>query len=182
MRDKLSDEFLMERLVGGDKKVAGILYDRYHKMIYGYFLRMIKDPEASRDLTQNVFLKVLKYNHSWQKDKVFKYWLFRIARNICIDYYNCSKVFMGDESEIDFCREHVDLGHEMDMKESLNIVLDSMGTLSPADRELIELNRFQGLSYKEIAKTVSSTESAVRVKTYRAIQKLKEVYTQKTTE
>ena len=52
-----------------------------------------------------------------------------------------------------------------------------MSQLPPGYRELIELNRFQGFSYKEIAKTTSSTENAVKVKTFRAIQKLKEIYT-----
>nr|WP_319272053.1 RNA polymerase sigma factor [uncultured Draconibacterium sp.] len=178
MTKQLSDEILMKHLVRGDKKAAGQLYDRYHKNVYGYFVRMTNDAEVARDLTQNVFLKVLKYSHSWTNDKVFAYWLFRIARNILIDHYNESRKFFSTD---DFTRvaelDQKESVQAMEAKESFEFVLEAMNKLSPADRELIELNRFQGFSYKEIAKTVASNENAVKVKTFRAIQKLKEIYT-----
>lgn len=178
MAERLSDELLMERLVSGDKKVAGVLYDRYYKQVYGYFLRMTANTDVSRDLTQNVFLKILKYSHSWKNDKVFAYWLFRIARNILVDYYNESQKFFSVEEEQETISEnHIDSLREMDIKESFELLLDAMGQLKPADRELIELSRFQGFSYKEMAQTLLTNENAVRVKTFRAIQKLKEIYT-----
>ena len=178
MTEQQSDEILMERLVCGDKIVAGVLYDRYYKQVYGYFVRMTNNAEISRDLTQNVFLKILKYSHSWKGDKVFAYWLFRIARNILIDYYNESrKFFSAEEEQENLNDEQADSIREMDIKESFEFLLEAMEQLKPADRELIELNRFQGFSYKEIAQTVMSTENAVKVKTFRAIQKLKEIYT-----
>lgn len=178
MTKQLSDEIVMKHLVRGDKKAVGILYDRYYKKVYGYFVRMTNNTDTARDLTQNVFLKVLKYSHSWKEDKVFAYWLFRIARNILIDHYNESRKFFSTDDE----KEVADLDQKdsvraTEAKESLEFVLEAMTQLSPADRELIELNRFQGFSYKEIAQTVASTENAVKVKTFRAIQKLKEIYT-----
>jgi len=178
MTKKVSDELLMKRLSRGDKNAAGILYDRYHKKLYGYFMRMTKDAETSRDLTQNVFLKILKYSKTWKEDKVFAYWTFRIARNILVDHYRSTKNFFAMESETEIgISEHTDSIKAMEAKESYEFLLEAMAQLPPGYREMIELNRFQGFSYKEIAATVSSTESAVRVKTFRAIQKLKEVYT-----
>lgn len=178
MTKQLSDEILMKHLARGDKKAAGILYDRYHKNIYGYFVRMTNDVEAARDLTQNVFLKVLKYCHSWTTDKVFAYWVFRIARNILIDHFNESKKFFSADDVTRVAElDQQDSVRAMEAKESFEFVLEAMNQLSPADRELIELNRFQGFSYKEIAQTVTSNENAVKVKTFRAIQKLKEIYT-----
>jgi len=178
MTKQQSDEVLMERLVCGDKKVAGILYDRYYKQVYGYFVRMTNNTEVSRDLTQNVFLKILKYSHSWKSDKVFAYWLFRIARNILIDYYNeTRKFFSAEEEQESIGDEQVDSVREMDIKESYEFLLEAMGQLKPADRELIELSRFQGFSYKEMAQTLLSNENAVRVKTFRAVQRLKDIYT-----
>ena len=139
---------------------------------------MTSDTEISRDLTQNVFLKILKYSHSWKEDKVFAYWLFRIARNILIDHFKESRRFEGSNEEQEIIsKDHAEAVRETDIKESFEFLLEAMGQLNPADRELIELNRFQGFSYKEIAKTVLSTENAVKVKTFRAIQKLKEIYT-----
>lgn len=79
MAERLSDEQLMKQLAQGDKKAAGVLYDRYYKNVYGYFVRTTHDADASRDLTQNVFLKIIRYSESWKEDRVFAHWLFRIA-------------------------------------------------------------------------------------------------------
>jgi hypothetical protein len=49
MGNQLSDEILMKKLASGDKKPAGVLYGRNSKKVYGYFFRMTKDAEASRD-------------------------------------------------------------------------------------------------------------------------------------
>lgn len=178
MTKQLSDEILMKHLVEGDKKAVAVLYDRYYKKVFGYFVRMTNDADVARDLTQNVFLKVLKYSHSWKDDKVFAYWLFRIARNILIDHYNESRKFFSTADEIEVAElDQKDSVKAMEAKESFEFLMEAMTQLSPADRELIELNRFQGFSYKEIAQTVSSNENAVKVKTFRAVQKLKEIYT-----
>jgi RNA polymerase sigma-70 factor (ECF subfamily) len=178
MTEQLSDEILMKHLVRGDKKAAGVLYDRYYKQVYGYFVRMTNDTEMSRDLTQNVFLKILKYSNSWKEDKVFAYWLFRIARNILIDHFNETRKSFNTEDALEVASKYPsESGAEMDAKESYDFLMEAMKQLPPGYRELIELNRFQGFSYKEIAVTISSNENAVKVKTFRAIQKLKEIYT-----
>jgi RNA polymerase sigma-70 factor (ECF subfamily) len=178
MTKKLSDEILMQQLARGNKNAAGILYDRNYKQVYGYFVRMTNDIDVSRDLTQNVFLKILKYSHSWKENKVFSYWMFRIARNILVDYYNGSRKFFGLEEEKEIAdMDQSESVRAMEAKESFEFLLEAMAQLPPGYREIIELNRFQGFSYKEIAVTISSTENAVKVKTFRAIQKLKEIYT-----
>ncbi|MCG6188768.1 RNA polymerase sigma factor [Maribellus maritimus] len=178
MKKQFSDEMLMKKLAAGEKRSAGILYDRNYKNVYGYFYRMTRNAEASRDLTQNVFVKILKYSHSWKDDKVFAYWLFRIARNILIDYYNEKRKFYGEDNDLEVAEfDQEESMREQDTKEKFEFLIEAMSQLPPAYREMIELNRFQGFSYKEIADTISSTENAVKVKTFRAIQKLKEIYT-----
>jgi RNA polymerase sigma-70 factor (ECF subfamily) len=179
MIEKASDEQLMKRLAKGDNTAATELYKRYYKNVYGYFVRMTHDAEASRDLTQNVFMKVIRYGHSWKEDRVFAHWLFRIARNVMVDYFKGTRKFynLNDEPEIAE-RDNDESVRAMEASESLGFLLEAMSKLPPGYRELIELNRFQGFSYKEIAETIESNENAVKVKTFRAIQKLKEIYTQ----
>jgi len=177
MANHLSDEQLMLQLAEGHQKAAAELYDRYHAKVYGYFVRMTTDREASQDLTQNVFLKVIRYAGSWKDDKVFAYWLFRIARNVLVDFYRGAKRFydLDEQPEIAH-RDMEDSVRSSEARESYELLLDAMTQLPPGYRELIEMNRFQGFSYKEIAATIDSNENAVKVKTFRAIQKLKEIY------
>ena len=178
MAKKISDETVMKHLFKGDKKAAGILYDRYYKNVYGYFIRMTKNTENSRDLTQNVFLRIIKYSRSWKEDKTFRYWLFRIARNILTDYYRDSKIFYASEDDLALVvADNKESTKALELKESYEILIESMGQLPHAYREVIELNRFQGFTYKEIAQATSSTEGAVRIKAFRALQQLKQIYT-----
>ncbi len=178
MVKKISDELLMKHLSQGDKKAAGILYDRYHKNIYGYFVKMTRNREISRDLTQNVFLRIIKYSRSWKEDKTFRFWLFRIARNILTDYYRDSKLLYTSEDDLALViADNKDSAKALELKESHEILIESMGKLPLAYREVIELYNFQGFTYREIAQATSSTEGAVRVKAFRAIQKLKQIYT-----
>lgn len=179
MTERLSDEQLMKHLAQGDNKAAGVLYDRYYKNVYGYFVRQTHDADASRDLTQNVFLKIIRYSQSWKEDKVFAHWLFRIARNVMVDYFRGARKFFDLDTEPELTKRDQDESvRAMETRESVDFLMDAMSKLSPGYRELIELNRFQGFSYKEIADTISSNENAVKVRTFRAIQKLKEIYTQ----
>lgn len=168
----------MKNLALGDKTAAGILYERHYKNVYGYFVRMTRDAEASRDLTQDVFIKVIRYCHSWKDDKVFVYWLFRIARNILVDYHRGARKFFDLQSDPELVACDQDQSVRMtEARESFEFLLDAMAKLPPGYRELIELNRFQGFSYKEIAVTTDSNENAVKVKMCRAIQRLREIYT-----
>jgi RNA polymerase sigma-70 factor (ECF subfamily) len=126
-----------------------------------------------------VFLKIIRYSDTWKDDRVFAHWLFRIARNVMVDYFRGERKFydLNEEPEM-AARDQSESVRAMEARESLDFLLDAMAKLPPGYRELIELNRFQGFTYKEIAETISSNENAVKVKTFRAIQKLKEIYTQ----
>ncbi|MGE0020067.1 MAG: RNA polymerase sigma factor [Draconibacterium sp.] len=177
MMNHVSDEQLMVQLARGSRQAAAVLYDRYHARVYGYFVRMTSDREAARDLTQNTFLRVIRYAATWKDDKTFVYWLFRIARNILVDYYRSARHFsdLDDHPEI-AARDNEASVRENEVRESYEMLLEAMNQLPPGYREIIELNRFQGFSYREIAGATDSNENAVKVKTFRAIQKLKEIY------
>jgi RNA polymerase sigma factor (sigma-70 family) len=179
MTEKIDDEKLMKHLAAGNMKAAAELYERHHRNVYNYFVRMTRDSNASRDLTQNVFVKVIRYSSSWRDDKSFLPWLFRIARNIMVDHFRGARRFyqLDEEPEIAL-RDREEAVRKSDLDESVGFLMDAMAKLPPGYRELIELNRFQGFSYKEIALTTDSSENTVRVRTFRAIQKLKEIYAQ----
>ena len=173
---KNTDEILMANLAKGNKKAASELYLRYSKSIYGYFARMTHNMELAQDLTQNVFLKIIQYSYNWKETKTFRFWIFRIARNVLIDHHNAERKFFKTENEEEVKEWDFNISiRENYEKEQTDMLLDAMDKLPEGMRELIELNRFQGFSYKEIAQMTLSNENAIRVKTFRALNKLREI-------
>lgn len=77
----------MLNVKAGESHTLGLLYERYKKRLFGFFYQMCKDANLSEDLVQNVFIRVLKYKHTYNEESNFLSWLFRIARNVYYDQF-----------------------------------------------------------------------------------------------
>ncbi len=161
----------------GNLDMMSILFERYHVRIYNFLLKMTRDRDISQDITQEVFYKAIKYRNSYKKGK-FSSWIYTIARNIFSDHYQKQKNKDQRLDDIQYkTEEQGNNGIETnETKEQLHLALEK---LSPSDKELIVMNRYQGIKYQEIAEIIGSTEGAVKTKVHRAIHKLKEHYLQK---
>jgi len=82
----MTDEQIMLEVKEGNLDLASLIYDRYSKLIYNYFLRLSFNREISQDLMQTVFFRMIKYRRSYKPKNNFRSWIFRIARNIFADH------------------------------------------------------------------------------------------------
>ncbi len=173
---KLNDEELMILVSKGDLDMMTILFDRYHLKIFNYVLKMTRDREISQDITQEVFYKAIKYRASYKKGK-FSSWLYTIARNVFSDHYQRQKNKDQRIDDIVYRMEdqQIDTVEQNETREQLHKALDK---LHDGDKELIVMNRYQGIKYQEIAEITGSTVGAVKTKVHRAIHKLKDHYLQ----
>ena len=80
----MTDEQLMAAVRDGEVGRLGDLFERHGRLFYGYFVRLTGNPDASHDLLQEMFLRILKYRHTYRGLSTFKTWGFRIARNLVI--------------------------------------------------------------------------------------------------
>ncbi|SEK86522.1 RNA polymerase sigma-70 factor, ECF subfamily [Aquimarina amphilecti] len=172
----LTDEELMILVSNDNLDMMSILFDRYHIRIFNFLLKMTRDRDISQDITQEVFYKAIKYRKSYKKGK-FSSWIYTIARNIFSDHYQRqkNKDQRLDEIEYKVERQEIDTIEKVEIKEQLNKALRE---LNPSDRELVIMNRYQGIKYQEIAEITGSTAGAVKTKVHRAIHKLKDCYLQ----
>ncbi|WP_298547283.1 RNA polymerase sigma factor [uncultured Aquimarina sp.] len=172
----LTDEELMILVSNGNLDMMSILFDRYHIRIFNFLLKMTRDRDISQDITQEVFYKAIKYRKSYKKGK-FSSWIYTIARNIFSDHYQRqkNKEQRLDEIEYKIEREETNGMEKGEVKEQLNKALEK---LNHSDRELVIMNRYQGIKYQEIAEITGSTAGAVKTKVHRAIHKLKDHYLQ----
>jgi len=87
MSDPTSDKALMLQVKNGDLDALGVLFERYHHRLFGFFYRLTSRRDISADLVQDVFERILRYRTSYTGNGDFSTWLFQIARNRHADHY-----------------------------------------------------------------------------------------------
>lgn len=174
----LTDEEIMLAVANGELKQLSILFDRYHVRIFNFFNKMVQNKMVSEDLTQEVFVKVLKYRTSYKSGN-FTSWIYTIARNIFSSYYQKQKKERTNIIENDLVGTEENLITESNQEE-LEHLQKSLLRLNKTDRELIVMHRFQEINYGQIAEIIGSSEGAVKVKVHRALKKLKDIFFQTT--
>jgi RNA polymerase sigma-70 factor (ECF subfamily) len=85
LRDSLAERRWLASLAEGDPKALGGLYEMYGERIFRYTFRMLGNRTDAEDATAETFLRVLRRSAELRADGAFRTWLFRIARNLCID-------------------------------------------------------------------------------------------------
>jgi RNA polymerase sigma factor (sigma-70 family) len=173
----MTDETIMEAVKNGNLQQVSLLFERYHKRIFNFLARLAMDRELAEDLTQNVFLRIIKYRNSYREGLKFQSWIYQVARNVFSDHYQSHKNRFSDFVDVEKIGDHMadhDETAEMDEKEKL--LQRSMAKLSEEQRELLVLTRFQQMKYEEVAAIMDTTVANIKVKVHRAIIKLREHY------
>ena len=170
----LTDEQLMLLINKGDLKLMQLLFDRYNVRLFNYCLKLTKNRVASEDIMQETFYKVIRHRQSF-KNKTFSAWVFTITRNLCYDYLKKTKTNQLQTESLSDDSEH-NLKEDNQTKERIKQLNKALDQLDAFDRELIVLSRYQRMKYKEIAEVLDASESAIKTRMHRALQKLKTYY------
>ncbi|HHH49448.1 MAG TPA: RNA polymerase sigma factor [Saprospiraceae bacterium] len=176
--DLLSDNRLMLKVKEGDLDQLGLLFERYHRILFKFFYNFHGNAALSEDQVQNVFERILKYRARFKGEGEFKAWMFFIARNINIDHYKKKKI--KHTEDIDAWEDKIqnkELTTEAIMKqEELELLQEALQKLDQDKREILILSKLDGMPYKEIAALLGCTEGTVKVRVFRALQSLKKMY------
>jgi RNA polymerase sigma-70 factor (ECF subfamily) len=168
----------MEQVQAGKLSCLGLLFERYHKQLYAYFYRLTGDADLGEDLTQVVFERILKYKATFAGRGAFSAWMFHLARNVVNDHWRRNKKrgyqedISGEQDKLKFSENP----HDTDREEELDMLQQALNGLDGEKRELITLSKLQGMKHKEIAELWGCTENNARIKVFRAMQELKQVY------
>ncbi len=177
--DKLTDNVIMLKVKAGDLDRMGLLFERYHRKLYGFVYHMTYHREASEDMVQQVFYKMLKYRHNFTDSGEFIHWMYAIARNVIKDQGKRKKLLMAGDSVddmADLIAGSTNIEEQLHKKQAAQGLQLAMKRLSDDEREILSLSRFQELKNQEIAQILNINESAVKVRVHRAMCHLKEIY------
>jgi RNA polymerase sigma-70 factor (ECF subfamily) len=148
------------------------------KNLYGklhlYLLRNLKDKEIAKDILQDVFLKILEKKESLKNNENYEGWIFRITKNLLIDYYRKSKKVV----ELQFSAKNNEFEkEEFDIFEKLSPALEEfIKKLPPKYREPLLLSDIKGLNQKSIAEKLNLSVSGAKSRIQRARKLLKESF------
>ena len=173
----VTDETLMQQVKQGDLRKTSDLFDRYHKQLYNFFVKITFDRDLGHDLVQNVFLRMIKYRKTYNETKAFKSWMYQIARNVYADHARKNKVLGADLADVEQVKTYLArVDEKMVQDEREKLLYISLFRLTPAQREILILTRFQQMKYEEVAKIMNTSVANIKVKVHRAMHKLRETY------
>ena len=174
---------LVKSAQAGDRSAFAGLVESFQERIFRMAYYRTGSPMEAEDLTQDVFTKAFMRLPTLRDTNLFRPWLFRIAVNRIRDFHKRKRVlvFFGfDESgpgadlPEEGGREDPSGIDQLMRKEFWGQVRRLMDTLSRGEREVFLLRFFDQLSIREIAQTLSKSQSAVKTLLYRAIGKFRE--------
>jgi RNA polymerase sigma factor (sigma-70 family) len=167
----------MLQVKAGDLERMGLLFERHHKALFGFLFHLTQRREASEDMVQTVFYRMLKYRNSFTEASNFSGWMYHIARNVLKD----QKFGLDGRYEpIDEHEERIAGGtladERLEKVQSHRQLYDAMSLLSADDREILMLNRMKELKYPEISEIMGISQGAARVRVFRAVEELKRIF------
>ena len=163
----------------GDRDAFESLFRKYQGPIYGLVVRLV-GAEDAYDLTQEVFLRVLRSLHSFRGDCTFRTWLYTVARHVCYNHCRDEKRrqaiegLFGGGDDGDECPEQQIPDTQMNVErivetaELQRIVASILESMTVEQRLLITLRDFEGLSYEEIMQITELSLVNVKSKLHRA--------------
>jgi RNA polymerase sigma-70 factor (ECF subfamily) len=171
----------VERARDGDAAAFTILVNTYRRRILGTISRLIGRPDDVEDVAQEVFLRLYDSLSQLRHPQIFEPWLYRLTMNASLDYLRKRKrrpeFRMSDLSEQQVMAADARVGTacERDQKEKSRVrefMGELLGRVSEEDRVLLTLKEVEGLSLKELESVYDVNENALKVRLFRARQRV----------
>lgn len=160
-----------------DRAAANELISIYYREIYSYIYKQTAEKELSMDLTQEIFVSMLKSINNYDEKKAsFRTWLYKIATYKLIDYYrskyykyNTIAVSIDDFDIYDMEDIEITVANKEDVEKILNIV----NRLRIVDQQVFRLKLFADYTFLEISNALEIPESTAKTKYYSILRKIR---------
>ncbi len=171
-----SDEELMQEIKADNMFAFDVLYKKYCKRVYKFGYSILKSPEDSENLMQDVFLRLWENRHKVEKDASIKSYVFTIAYNSAISVIR-KKIkesqfveYLKSLQEINI--EPVNL--ELEYNELTKKLDEIVKALPQRQKEVYLMHKVDGLKYNEIAERLHISENTIENHMSRALKTIRE--------
>ena len=178
---------LIQRCLGGDQSAWEEIVRQHRRKVFNIAYKFTGRHDEAEDLTQDIFLKIFKSLHTFDRRANFQTWLVSVSRNLCIDHYRSVR------TERETIARDVDAGEltpsapgqsayqALEQKDRVELLRKAMAELPRDLRQAVTLRDLFELSYQEIADreglpegTVKSRINRGRTELARQVQRLRE--------
>ena len=168
---------LMFQVKAGQLDKLATLFESNKVQLFNYFIRKGNNRALSEDLVQETFMRVLAYRTSFSGSSTFKSWMYGIARNTVAEHYrkNKNQALNCDMDDEELTNEQT-LDEEFETEQQNAIFNKSLASISPEDREIILLSRFQQLNYQEISTLLDCNLNTLKSRMRNAVSRLQVSY------
>src|SRR5512142_2881737 len=181
----LVDFELIEQARAGSDAAFNRVVQAYRKRILGTIARLIGRPEDVEDVGQEVFLRLYYSLDQLRTAEVFEPWLYRLTVNAAYDYLRRQRrrheSRMSDLSDQQVMMADAAAGGKVNVEDVRRTKIretvdDLLGKIYEEDRILLTLKEVEGLSLKELEKIYQVNENALKVRLFRARQRVLKAY------
>ena len=159
----------------GDRSAFAQLIERYWDRLYRWLYRMTRDRHTAEDLTQETFLKALAAVKTFRAGSNFRAWVFRIGHNNFVNQKRAERRTKVPLPE-DVAAAELGLAETAtENREALEAVARAVADLPSDFRAALTLRVEEGLSFREVARILNTTEETARWRVFKARQKLMKV-------
>ena len=163
---------LMERIRARDPVAFELLYDAYHRLVFGIALRMLTDTTMAEDLTQSVFLKIWSSPDSF-RDGNFGAWLSRVTRNRSLDVLRSRASHPQGEIPADIPMDGT-IDDVVFAKIDSQRVRSALAGLPDEQRAPIEMGFFGGVTHEEIARRTGIPLGTIKTRIRTGLHRLRD--------
>ena len=175
------EEALMAAYARGDQQAFERLFSLLAPRVHGFFLRKFGNPAVADDMLQITFMKVHRARKDYRIGAPVRPWLFTIAARVRLDELRRRgrRPEDADPDTLDRAAASADVRRaavEDDLVERKDIaakVREALDALPESQRVVVQLHRYEEFTFDEIAQILGSTEGAVKLRAFRAYEKLR---------
>lgn len=159
---------LVERCLAGDEEAWAAIVAQHWRRVFNIAYKFVGRHDEAEDLTQEIFLKIFRSLHTFDRRANFVTWMVSVSRNLCIDHYRAVRkeretinrdVDAGTLSPVS--RETGPYG-ALEFADQRQLLRRALDLLPPTLRSAVLLRDIRGLSYQEIAEQLDVPEGTVK--------------------
>lgn len=171
-----AEKEILSRFYMGDENALAIIFNRLHKGLFYFAIRLVKLPQVAEDIVAESFIKLWSKRNDFDRLAAIKSFLFIVVKNSCLNEIKSYVRHQHSHEEIKYLlpgSENIFSEHLVAKAELLHRIVMDIEQLPPARRKIFKMIYLQGFSTVEVAKKLNITVNTVRVQKAKGLHTLR---------